>query len=98
MMVMSVEQDLYVTRSGESNLNSGKPPVILLHGLFGMGRNLGTVARVLSDQYAVFSFDLPNHGRSAHSDAMTISSMADDVLVEPDLVKLVISWLATNCG
>jgi len=88
MMVMSVEQDLYVTRSGESNLNSGKPPVILLHGLFGMGRNLGAVARALSDQYAVFSFDLPNHGRSPHSDAMTISSMADDVLAMIDHLGL----------
>ena len=87
-MVMSVEQDLYVTRSGESNLNSGKPPVILLHGLFGMGRNLGTVARVLSDQYAVFSFDLPNHGRSPHSNAMTIASMADEVLAMLDRLGL----------
>jgi pimeloyl-ACP methyl ester carboxylesterase len=75
-MVDSVQQGLYLTRSGEVNLGNGKPPVILLHGLFGMGRNLGAVARALSDQYAVFSFDLPNHGRSPHSDAMTISSMA----------------------
>ena len=88
MMVKHVEQGLYVARSGESNLNSGKPPVILLHGLFGMGRNLGAVARALSDQYAVFSFDLPNHGRSPHSDAMTISSMADDVLAMIDHLGL----------
>ena len=79
-MIESIQQGLYFTRSGEDHLDSGKPPVILLHGLFGMGRNLGAVARALSDQYAVFSFDLPNHGRSPHSDAMTISSMADDVL------------------
>ena len=87
-MVKSVKQDLHVTRSGESHLNNGKPPVILLHGLFGMGRNLGAVARALSDQYAVFSFDLPNHGRSPHSDLMTISSMADDVMTMIDWLGL----------
>lgn len=87
-MVDSIEQGLYLTRSGEANLDSGKPPVILLHGLFGMGRNLGGVARVLSDKYAVFAFDLPNHGRSPHSDVMTINSMADDVLAMLDYLGL----------
>jgi len=87
-MVDSVQQGLYLTCSGEVNLGNGKPPVILLHGLFGMGRNLGAVARALSDQYAVFSFDLPNHGRSPHSDAMTISSMADEVLAMLDQLGL----------
>ena len=87
-MIDSIQQGLYLTRSGEDHLVSGKPPVILLHGLFGMGRNLGAVARALSDQYAVFSFDLPNHGRSPHSDEMTISSMADDVLAMLDHLGL----------
>ena len=87
-MVDSVQQGLYLTRSGEENLGNGKPPVILLHGLFGMGRNLGAVARALSDQYAVFSFDLPNHGRSPHSDEMTLASMADKVLAMLDELDL----------
>ena len=87
-MIDTIQQGLYFTRSGEDHLVSGKPPVILLHGLFGMGRNLGAVARALSDQYAVFSFDLPNHGRSPHSDEMTISSMADDVLAMLDHLGL----------
>ena len=83
-MPENIDQALYFTQSGEANMNSDKPPVILLHGLFGMGRNLGGIARALSDQYAVFAFDLPNHGRSPHSDGMTITSMADEVLLMLD--------------
>ncbi|MFT6286358.1 MAG: esterase [Halieaceae bacterium] len=38
--------------------------VLLLHGLFGMGSNLGSLARALQDEYRVHTIDLPNHGRS----------------------------------
>ena len=45
--------------------SAGKgPPVLLLHGLFGAGNNLGAVARSLQDRYQVHCLDLPNHGRS----------------------------------
>ncbi|MFV8816413.1 alpha/beta fold hydrolase [Haliea sp. E17] len=40
------------------------PPVILLHGLFGAGSNLGALSRSLADRFTVYSLDLPNHGRS----------------------------------
>ncbi|MDG1937357.1 MAG: alpha/beta fold hydrolase [Pseudomonadales bacterium] len=87
-MLESIDLDLNVIRSGESNSEIGKPPVVLLHGLFGMGRNLGTISRALSDQFAVFSFDLPNHGRSPHVDEMTITSMADHVVAMFDRLEL----------
>ena len=51
--------ELHVKRVGEG------VAVILLHGLFGSGSNLGVVARALQAQYAVYSVDLPSHGRSA---------------------------------
>ena len=47
--------------------------VVLLHGLFGMGGNLGAVARALQDNHRVFSVDLPNHGRSDWCDSMALS-------------------------
>ncbi|MDZ7782129.1 MAG: alpha/beta fold hydrolase [Halioglobus sp.] len=50
--------DLYTRRSGEG------PPVVLLHGLFGSGANLGALARSLRDGYTVLAPDLPGHGRS----------------------------------
>ena len=98
-MVERGDSGLYLTRSGEANMDSDKPPVILLHGLFGMGRNLGGIARALSDKYAVFAFDLPNHGRSPHSDEMTIRSMADDVLAMLDHLGLdVVNVLGHSLG
>ena len=52
---------------------------MLIHGLFGSLENLGVLAKALSESYAVYSLDLPNHGRSPHSDSMTLGSMAADV-------------------
>jgi len=51
-------------------------PVLLLHGLFGMGSNLGGIARALASRYEVHQLDLPNHGRSAWIPQMDIASLA----------------------
>lgn len=53
--------------------------IILLHGLFGSGDNLNTLARSLSDRYRVVLADLRNHGRSPRSAQMSLQLMADDV-------------------
>jgi esterase len=50
--------DVSAKRTGEG------PAVVLLHGLFGAGGNLRALAVALQDRFAVFSPDLPNHGRS----------------------------------
>jgi esterase len=50
--------------------------VILLHGLFGNGGNLGALARALAPDHTVYSLDLPNHGRSAWMADSTLASMA----------------------
>jgi len=52
------------------------PPLVLVHGLFGSGTNLRGVARVLADKYRVVTVDLPNHGRSAHTESMTYADMS----------------------
>lgn len=52
------------------------PPLVLVHGLFGSLENLGGLARPLSEQFTVYSVDLPNHGRSPHSADTTLASMA----------------------
>jgi len=57
------------------------PPVVLLHGLFGMGSNLGAVARHLASSHEVHQLDLPNHGRSAWTDATGIPALAEAVAV-----------------
>jgi len=66
--------ELQHTRHGD-----GKPAV-LLHGLFGSGKNLNGVARSLADQgYRVYLPDLRNHGRSPHTAEMSYPLMADDL-------------------
>lgn len=52
------------------------PAVILLHGLFGSGNNLGALSRALADRYCVYSLDLPDHGRSAWMETASLESMA----------------------
>lgn len=55
------------------------PSIVLLHGLFGMGGNLGGVARALKDVFRVYSLDLPNHGKSDWLAGADIATMADCV-------------------
>lgn len=55
------------------------PPVVVLHGLFGAGRNWLSVARRLAEHYTFHLVDLRNHGRSPHSDSMTYLDMVADV-------------------
>lgn len=55
-------------------------PLVLLHGLFGSGDNLGGIARQLEDDYTVISMDLRNHGRSPHASSISYQAMADDVI------------------
>jgi len=61
---------LFVRSAGEG------PAVVLLHGLFGSGANLGALSRSLRDAYSVYSPDLPNHGRSDRLAAPDLPGMA----------------------
>ena len=44
--------------------------LVMLHGLFGSGRNWQSVANKLADRYHVLSVDARNHGRSFHDDTI----------------------------
>ncbi len=68
---------LHTHSSGQPH--SDKPPVVLIHGLFGSYENLGVIARSLSEQYQVINVDVRNHGRSDHSDQMNYALMAADL-------------------
>lgn len=75
----SAEESRGVTlRVRESGFDT-HPPLVVLHGFLGSSRNWGSVARRLSDSYHVFLADLRNHGRSPHTDSMTIEDCAQDV-------------------
>lgn len=62
-----------------STVKGSGPDVVLLHGLFGAGNNLGALARSLAERFTVHSLDLPNHGRSAWMASADIGVMADSV-------------------
>lgn len=55
------------------------PPLIVLHGLFGAGRNWRAIARGLADTYRVWTLDLRNHGESPWDDDVSYEAMAGDV-------------------
>ena len=59
--------------------NTSAKTLIILHGLFGSGRNWVSVAKKLADTYRVITVDLPNHGGSPWTDEVSYEAMADDV-------------------
>lgn len=71
--------DLYTRVRGEKG-----PWLVMLHGLFGSGDNLGGLVRVLEQNYRILLVDLRNHGRSPHAPTMTYGEMAQDVFAAMD--------------
>ena len=61
-----------------TKLGSG-PALLILHGLFGSGKNWHSHMRRFAEDFTVFSVDLRNHGQSFHADEMNYPSMAADV-------------------
>lgn len=60
-----------------TELGGSGPRVVVLHGLFGSGKNWTQVAKALSSQYRVTMVDLPNHGRSGWTDEFGYVETAD---------------------
>ncbi|MBW4022144.1 MAG: alpha/beta fold hydrolase [Proteobacteria bacterium] len=59
----------------------GRPPVVLLHGLFGSGRNFGGLqASLAGTGKRVIALDLRNHGASPHDRDTAYGAMAGDVV------------------
>ncbi|MFK7870236.1 MAG: alpha/beta fold hydrolase [Roseobacter sp.] len=59
--------------------NSAAPRVMLVHGLYGSGRNWGMIAKKLSDSFHVTTVDLRNHGDSPRTQTHSYPDMADDL-------------------
>ena len=54
-------------------------PVLLVHGLFGQGRNLGALARRLAERRRVVAVDMRNHGDSFHDPDHGYPALAGDL-------------------
>lgn len=55
------------------------PPLIILHGLFGMLDNWQTLAKQFAEHYSVYIIDQRNHGRSPHVEEISYPLMAADL-------------------
>jgi pimeloyl-ACP methyl ester carboxylesterase len=55
------------------------PPLAILHGLFGSGRNWAGIAQRLAAHHRVIALDLRNHGASPWAETMDYAEMAADV-------------------
>ena len=55
-------------------------PVLLVHGLFGQGRNLGALARRLAETRHVVTVDMRNHGESPHAPDHSYRALAADLV------------------
>ncbi|WP_323790039.1 alpha/beta fold hydrolase [Thalassovita sp.] len=58
---------------------TAEPALLIVHGLYGSGRNWGVIAKRLSDQRQVIAVDQRNHGNSPWFDGHSYLDMADDL-------------------
>ncbi|SMD08592.1 alpha/beta fold hydrolase [Primorskyibacter flagellatus] len=58
---------------------TSRPPLLIVHGLFGSGRNWSVIARRLADSRQVIAVDMRNHGDSFWSDRHGYPDMAEDL-------------------
>lgn len=67
---------------------STRPPIVLVHGLFGSLDNLGVLARDLVRDHDVLSVDMRNHGLSPRDAQMSYAAMAQDIIDTLDVYEL----------
>ncbi|AJE45591.1 alpha/beta fold hydrolase [Celeribacter indicus] len=62
-----------------------RPPLLIVHGLFGSARNWGVISKRLSDQRLVAAVDMRNHGESPRFPTQSYPDMAGDLaeVLEP---------------
>jgi len=63
-----------IDRKGEK-----KPPILILHGLFGMLDNWKSFGKKLAEEYEVYLIDQRDHGRSPHTDSFSYPLLAKDL-------------------
>lgn len=76
-----LNSDVKLSYASYDASKSDKPPVIIMHGLFGSKNNWNTLAKAINQQTKrqVITVDARNHGESPHSGEMNYPAMAGDV-------------------
>ena len=87
--------DLNYRKYGEKGIN-----LLILHGLFGSGRNWNTFASKFKEQFQVWTLDARNHGDSPHSYHMNYYKMSEDIKIflNKNRIKKVILLGHSMCG
>ncbi len=65
-----------------NTLSYGSPggtPLVIVHGLYGSGRNWGVIAKRLSDRCRVITPDMRNHGDSPRTETHSYPDLAGDL-------------------
>ena len=55
------------------------PPLLIVHGLFGMSDNWQSLAKLYADYFEVHVIDQRNHGRSPHADEFSYLHLSNDL-------------------
>lgn len=64
-----------------SKIYGAGKPILILHGLLGMGDNWTSIAKkIYKKDYEVHVLDLRNHGRSFNSNSWTYDDMVNDIM------------------
>jgi esterase len=66
--------------------DAARPPILIVHGLFGSGRNWSVIARRLAETRRVVTVDLRNHGDSFRAESQSYDDMADDLAATIDRI------------
>lgn len=81
---------------------TGQPPLLIVHGLFGSGRNWGVIARHLADTRDTLTLDMRNHGTSPRAPSQSYADMAGDladvITTLPDLHRGPVDVLGHSMG
>lgn len=59
--------------------DTSKPAVVIVHGLYGSGRNWGVIAKRLANEMRVVTVDQRNHGTSPRHESHSYADMASDL-------------------
>ncbi len=73
--------------------DSARPPILIVHGLYGSGRNWGVIAKRLSDDRRVVTVDMRNHGASRwesthdyHALGADLAEVVDEIGGQADVI------------
>jgi len=59
--------------------DTAEPPILIVHGLFGSGRNWGVIAKRLANSRRVVTVDMRNHGASRWEETHNYHELAADL-------------------